>query len=82
MRSPEGLSITKSKLRFISAETLVSTYESGQYTFYLWEKWEKIENFENYIQDPHRNPECEFMQKWLGYMNGESRMVLPEILDL
>ena len=38
MRSPEGLQITKSKPGFISAETCVSTVESGQYTFHILEK--------------------------------------------
>ena len=54
----------------------------GQNTFHLWEKWEKMENFENYMQDPNRNPECEFMQKWLRCMDGETKMVFHEILDL
>ena len=63
-------------------ETGISTDESGQNTFHLWEKWEKMENFENYMQDPNRNPESEFMQKWLSCMDGEPKMVFPEILDL
>ena len=62
---PEGFPTTKSKPGFISAETGISTDESGQNTFHLWEKWEKMENFENYMQYPNRNPECEFMQKWV-----------------
>ena len=80
--TPEGFPITKSKPGFISAETGISTDESGQNTFHLWEKWEKMENFENYMQDPNRNPECEFMQKWLSCMDGEPKMIFPEILDL
>ena len=50
VNSPEGFPITKSKPGFISAETAISTDESGQNTFHLWEKWEKIEDFENYMQ--------------------------------
>ena len=60
--TPKGFPITKSKPRFISAETGISTDESAQNTFHLWEKWEKMDNFENYMQDPNRNLEGEFIQ--------------------
>ena len=80
--TPEGFPITKSKPGFISAETGISTDESGQNTFHLWEKWEKMENFENYMQDPNRNPECAFMQKWETMMDGPPKMIFPELLDL
>ena len=82
VNSPEGFPITKSKPGFISAETAISTDESGQNTFHLWEKWEKMGDFEHYMQDPNRNPEGEFMQKWLNCMDGEPKMVFPEILNL
>ena len=36
INSPEGFTITKSKPGFISAETAMSTNESGQHTFHLW----------------------------------------------
>jgi hypothetical protein len=35
--TPKGFQITKSKPRFISAETGISTDESSQNTFHLWE---------------------------------------------
>ena len=35
VNSPEGFPITKSKSGFISAETAMSTDESGQHTFHL-----------------------------------------------
>jgi len=54
----------------------------GQNTFHLWEKWEQMEDFENYMQDPNRNPECAFMQKWETMMDGPPKMVFPELLDL
>ena len=38
--------------------------------------------FENYMQDLNRDPEYEVMQKWLGVVDREPRMVFPEILDL
>jgi len=77
--SPEGFPITKSKPGFISAETAISTDESGQNTFHLWEK---MEDFENYMQDPNRNSECAFMQKWGTMMDGPPKMIFPELLDL
>ena len=52
VNSPEGFPITKSKPGFISAETAISTDESGQNTFHLWEKWEKMEDFENLPSSP------------------------------
>ena len=82
INSPEGFSITKSKSGFISAETAMSADESGQHTFHLWEKWEKMEDFQNYMQDPNRDPECEFMKKWETMMDGPPKMIFPELLDL
>ena len=82
INSPEWFSITKSKPGFISSETAMSTDESGQRTFHPWEKWEKMEDFENYMQDPNRDPECKFMQKWAGTMDGPPKMIFPELLDL
>jgi len=81
INSPEGFSITKSKPGFISAETAMSTDESGQHTFHLWEKWEKMEDFQNYMQDPNRDPECDFMKKWTSTMDGPPKMIFPELLD-
>ena len=51
--SPKGFPITKSKPGYFSAETGISTDESGQNSFHLQEKWEKIGNFGNYMQDPN-----------------------------
>ena len=82
INSPQRFPITKSKPGFISAETGISKDESGQSTFHLWEKWEKMEDFENYMKDHNRDPECDFMQKWAGMMDGPPKMVFPEILDL
>ena len=81
INSPEGFSITKSKPGFISAETAMSTDESGRHTFHLWEKWEKMEDFQNYMQDPNRDAECEFMKKWETMMDGPPKMIFPELLD-
>ena len=81
INSPEGFSITKSKPGFISAETAMSTDESGQHTLHLWEKWEKMEDFQNYMQDPIRDPECAFMQRWASMMDGPPKMIFPELLD-
>ena len=82
INSTKGFPITKLKPGSISAESGISKDESGQSTFHLWEKWEKMEDFENYMKDPNRDPECDFMQKWLSCMDGEPKMVFPEILDL
>jgi hypothetical protein len=36
-----------------------------------------MEDFENYMQDPNRNPECAFMQKWETMMVGPPKMIFP-----
>ena len=80
IRSPLGLPLTKAMTGFISAETAMSTDETGQSTFHLWEKWKNMADFENYMASPNRDPECDFMQKWTGMMSDAPRMVFPELL--
>ena len=41
-----------------------------------------MEDFQNYMQDPNRDPECDFMKKWGGMMAEPPRMVFPELLDM